>query len=124
MRLNTISEGTWFVISNYLNYNFNKLSVASSKLGGVTLVSFKGTFASEAELKEKQPNPTPGDFAFVIVNNNSAFKIYYTDLNIDWVTDDGIYDPEIILRDYIEMSVLSNVTEDLKKDLEDYNERS
>ena len=123
MNLNNISSGTWNKISNYLNYNFNKLSVATGKLQGVSLVTFKGVYTSETELKNLQADPEPGDYAFVITENNTAFKIYYTNLNSGWVTDDGTYDPEVILKDYIEMIALSNVVTDLAKDIEDYNNR-
>ena len=123
MNLNNISSGTWNKISNYLNYNFNKLSVATGKLQGVSLVTFKGVYTSETELKNLQADPEPGDYAFVITENNTAFKIYYTNLNSGWVTDDGTYDPEVILRDYIEMTALTNVVTDLAKDIEDYNNR-
>lgn len=123
MRLNNISTGTWNIISNYLNYNFNKLSVATGKLKGVSLVNFKGVYTSETELKSLQGSPTPGDYAFVIVNNNSAFKIYYANSNSGWVTDNGVYDPEVILKDYIQMIALSNIEQDLKGDIEDYNGR-
>ena len=123
MNLNNISSGTWNKISNYLNYNFNKLSVATGKLQGVSLVTFKGVYTSETELKNLQADPEPGDYAFVITENNTAFKIYYTNLNSGWVTDNGTYDPEVILKDYIEMTALTNVVTDLAKDIEDYNNR-
>ena len=123
MNLNNISTGTWNKISNYLNYNFNKLSVATGKLQGVNLVTFKGVYTSETELKNLQADPEPGDYAFVITENNTAFKIYYTNLNSGWVTDNGTYDPEVILKDYIEMTALTNVVTDLAKDIEDYNNR-
>ena len=123
MNLNNISSGTWNKISNYLNYNFNKLSVATGKLQGVSLVTFKGVYTSETELKSLQADPEPGDYAFVITENNTAFKIYYTNLNSGWVTDDGTYNPEVILKDYIEMTALSNVVNDLAKDIDDYNNR-
>ncbi len=121
MNLNNISSGTWNKISNYLNYNFNKLSVATGKLQGVSLITFKGVYISETELKNLQVNPEPGDYAFVVTENNTAFKIYYTDLNSGWVTDNGTYDPEVILKDYIEMTALSNIVNDLAKDIDDYN---
>lgn len=123
MNLNNISTGTWNKISNYLNYNFNKLSVATGKLQGVSLVTFKGVYTSETELKNLQADPEPGDYAFVITENNTSFKIYYTNLNSGWVTDNGTYDPEVILKDYIEMTALTNVVTDLAKDIEDYNNR-
>jgi hypothetical protein len=123
MNLNNISTGTWNKISNYLNYNFNKLSVATGKLQGVNLVTFKGVYTSETELKTLLGTPIPGDYAFVITENNAAFKIYYADLNSSWTTDDGTYDPEVILKDYIEMTALTNVVTDLAKDIEDYNNR-
>lgn len=121
MNLNNISSGTWNKISNYLNYNFNKLSVATGKLQGVSLITFKGVYISETELKNLQVNPEPGDYAFVVTENNTAFKIYYADLNSGWVTDNGTYDPEVILKDYIEMTALSNIVNDLAKDIDDYN---
>jgi hypothetical protein len=121
MNLNNISTGTWNKISNYLNYNFNKLSVATGKLQGVSLVTFKGVYTSETELKTLQGTPIPGDYAFVITGNNTSFKIYYADLNSGWITDDGTYDPEVILKDYIEMTALTNVVDDLAKDIDDYN---
>ena len=123
MNLNNISSGTWNKISNYLNYNFNKLSVATGKLQGVSLVTFKGVYTSETELKNLQADPEPGDYAFVITEDNTAFKIYYTGVYGGWVTDDGTYDPEVILKDYIEMIALSNIVEDLAKDIDDYNNR-
>ena len=91
MNLNNISNGTWNIISNYLNYNFNKLSVATSKLQGVSLVTFKGVYTSETELKNLQELSNPGDYAFVITENNTSFKVYYADLNSGWTTDDGTY---------------------------------
>jgi hypothetical protein len=121
MNLNNISTGTWNKISNYLNYNFNKLSVATGKLQGISLVTFKGVYTSETELKNLQGTTTPGDDAFVITENNTAFKIYYADLNSEWVTDNGTYDPEVILKDYIEMTALANVVNDLAEDIDDYN---
>ena len=121
MNLNNISNGTWDKISNYLNYNFNKLSVAAGKLQGVNLLTFKGVYTSETELMTIQGTPIPGDYAFVITENNTAFKIYYTDLNGSWITDNGTYDPEVILKDYIEMTALTNVLSDLAEDINDYN---
>lgn len=121
MNLNNISNGTWNKISNYLNYNFNKLSVATGKLQGVTLLTFKGVYTSDTELKTLQDTQSPGDYAFVITENNTSFKVYYTDLNCEWVTDDGTYDPEVILKDYIEMTALTNVLSDLAEDINDYN---
>ena len=121
MKLNIISSGTWFKISNYLNYNFNKISVAAGKLKNIKLVSFKGVYRSDTELKTIQENVIPGDYAFVIVDSNNSFKVYYVNDNIEWVTDDGVYDPEVILGDYILMTSISNVERDLAGDIKDYN---
>ena len=123
MNLNNISTGTWNKISNYLNYNFNKLSVETGKLQGVTLLTFKGVYTSEIELKTLHGIPIPGDYAFVITENNTSFKVYYANLNCEWITDDGTYDPEVILKDYIEMTVLTNILTDLSRDIDDYNRR-
>ena len=123
MELNTISKGTWYTIANYLNYNFNKLSIAVGRLRGITITTFKGVYISEAELNRVNPSPNPGDYAFVIINSNSNFKVFYADLNEGWITDGGIYDPEVIIKDYIEMTALSDVVKDLEKDIKDYNER-
>lgn len=121
MKLNTISEGNWTLIANYLNYNFNKLSVAASRLGEIRLVSFKGVYTTEAELKSLQSDNVPGDYAFVL-EGEDLLRVYFTDLNYDWVTDGGIYDPEVILSDYIEMIALSNISQ-IDGDIEDYNKR-
>ena len=121
MKLNTISEGSWTLIANYLNYNFNKLSVAASRLGEIRLVSFKGVYTTEAELKSLQSDNVPGDYAFVL-EGEDLLRVYFTDLNYDWVTDGGVYDPEVILSDYIEMVALSNISQ-IDKDIEDYNKR-
>ena len=121
MKLNTISEGTWTQIANYLNYNFNKLSVATSRLGEIRLVSFKGVYTTEAELKSLQSDNVPGDYAFVL-EGEDLLRVYFTDLNYDWVTDGGIYDPEVILSDYIEMIALSNISQ-IDGDIEDHNKR-
>ena len=121
MKLNTISEGSWTLIANYLNYNFNKLSVAASRLGEIRLVSFKGVYTTEAELKSLQSDNVPGDYAFVLEGEN-LLRVYFTDLNYDWVTDGGVYDPEVILSDYIEMVALSNISQ-IDGDIEDYNKR-
>ena len=121
MKLNTITEGTWTLIANYLNYNFNKLSVAASKLGEVRLVSFKGVYTTETELKTQQSDSVPGDYALVL-EGEDMLRVYYTDLNYEWVTDGGIYNPEVILSDYIEMVALSNIYQ-IDKDIEDYNKR-
>ena len=121
MNLNNISNGTWNKISNYLNYNFNKLSVETGKLQGVTLLTFKGVYTSETELRTLQEAPIPGDYAFVITENNTSFRIYYANLNSGWVTDNGIYDPEVILKDYIEMTTLTNILTDLAWDIYEYN---
>ena len=121
MKLNTISEGSWTQIANYLNYNFNKLSVATGRLGEIGLVSFKGVYTTEAELKSLQSNNIPGDYAFVLEGEN-LLRVYYTDLNYDWVTDGGVYDPEVILSDYIEMVKLSNISQ-IDGDIEDYNKK-
>jgi hypothetical protein len=121
MKLNTISEGSWTLIANYLNYNFNKLSVATSRLGEIRLVSFKGVYTTEAELKSLQSNNVPGDYAFVL-EGEDLLRVYFTDLNYDWVTDGGVYDPEVILSDYIEMVALSNISQ-IDGDIEDYNKR-
>jgi hypothetical protein len=123
MRLNTISTGTWNIISNYLNYNFNKLSVATNKLKSIDLINYKGVYTSETELKTLHGAPVPGDYAFVIVNSNSAFKVYYVNASSEWITDNGVYDPEVIMGDYIQMTALSNVEQDLRSDIEDYNGR-
>lgn len=122
MKLNTISEGTWNIISSYLNYNFNKLSIATSKLKEIKLVSFKGTYMSEAELINSQSSPIPGDYAFVLSTSGSdvVFSVYYSDLNYSWVTDGGVYDPDTIVANYIEMIELSNISQ-IDKDIEDYN---
>ena len=121
MKLNTISEGSWTLIANYLNYNFNKLSVAASRLGEIRLVSFKGVYTTEAELKSLQSDNVPGDYAFVL-EGEDLLRVYFTDLNYDWVTDGGVYDPEVILSDYIEMIALSNISQ-IDGDIEDYNKR-
>lgn len=121
MKLNTITEGTWTLIANYLNYNFNKLSVAASKLGEVRLVSFKGVYTTETELKTQQPDSVPGDYALVL-DGEDMLKVYYTNLNYEWVTDGGTYNPEVILSDYIEMVALSNISQ-IDKDIDDYNKR-
>ena len=122
MKLNTITEGTWNIIASYLNYNFNKLSVATSKLKDVKLVSFKGVYTSESELKTSQNKSVPGDYAFVLVGENreALFRVYYTDFNYDWVTDNGIYNPEVILSNYIEVIALSNISQ-IDKDIDNYN---
>ena len=122
MKLNTISEGSWTLIANYLNYNFNKLSVAASRLGEIRLVSFKGVYTTEAELKSLQSDNVPGDYAFVL-EGEDLLRVYFTDLNYDWVTDGGVYDPEVILSDYIEMVALSNISQ-IDGDIEDYNKRT
>ena len=121
MKLNTITEGTWNIIANYLNYNFNKLSVAASRLGEIRLVSLKGVYTTEAELKSLQSDNVPGDYAFVL-EGEDLLRVYFTDLNYDWVTDGGVYDPEVILSDYIEMIALSNISQ-IDGDIEDYNKR-
>lgn len=121
MKLNTITEGTWTLIANYLNYNFNKLSVAASKLGEVRLVSFKGVYTTETELKTQQSDSVPGDYALVL-EGEDMLRVYYTDLNYEWVTDGGVYNPEVILSDYIEMVALSNISQ-IDKDIDDYNKR-
>ena len=123
MILNTITSGTWKTIANYLNYNFNKLSIATGRLKGITLITFKGVYLSETELNTRQPSPNEGDYAFVLINNNQDFKVYYADSNEGWVTDEGIFSPEVILKKYIEMIALSNVEADLKSDINDYNRR-
>ena len=120
MKLNTISEGTWTIIANYLNYNFNKLSVATSRLGEIRLVSFKGVYTTEAELKSLQSENVPGDYAFVLAGER--LRVYYTDQNYDWVADGGVYNPEVIISDYIEMTALSNISQ-IDEDIEDYNRR-
>ena len=120
MKLNTIGEGTWNLISSYLNYNFNKLSIATSKLKEVRLVSFKGTYTSFAELKNLQSSPIPGDYACVLTTDSSELSIYYANQNYEWVTDGGVYDPKVILSDYIEMTELSNISQ-IDKDIDDYN---
>ena len=119
MKLNTISEGSWTIISNYLNYNFNKLGVAASRLGDIRFVSFKGVYNSESELKNLQSGSVPGDYAFVLEGNN-LFRVYYTDLNYSWVTNGGLYDPEVILSDYIEMVALNNISQ-IDNDIAEYN---
>ena len=121
MKLNTITEGTWTLIANYLNYNFNKLSVAASKLGEVRLVSFKGVYTTETELKTQQSDSVPGDYALVL-EGEDMLRVYYTNLNYEWVTDGGLYNPEVILSDYIEMVALSNISQ-IDKDIDDYNKR-
>ena len=120
MKLNTISEGSWTLIANFLNSNFNKLSVATSRLGELKLTSFKGAYTSETELKEKPPKSVPGDYAVVSSSPGVLFSVYYTDLNYNWVTDGGLYDPNVILSNYIEMIALSNISQ-LDEDIKDYN---
>ena len=122
MKLNTISEGSWTQIANYLNYNFNKLSVATNRLGEIRLVSFKGVYTTETELKSLQSNNIPGDYAFVMEGENTL-RVYYTDLNYDWVTDGGVYNPEVILSDYIEMVSLNNISQ-LDDDIAEYNRKT
>jgi hypothetical protein len=121
MKLNTISEGSWTLIANYLNYNFNKLSVATGRLGEIRLISFKGVYTSLTELKSQQSNNVPGDYAFVL-EGEDAMRVYYTDLNYDWVTDGGVYNPEVILSDYIEMVSISNISQ-LDNDIAEYNKQ-
>ena len=121
MKLNTITEGDWTMIANYLNYNFNKLSIATSRLGEIRLVSFKGVYTSETELKNQQSKNVPGDYAFIL-DEEGLLRVYYTDLNYDWVTDGGVYNPEVILSDYIEMVYLSNISQ-IDNDIDDYNKQ-
>ena len=121
MKLNTITEGDWTMIANYLNYNFNKLSIATSRLGEIRLVSFKGVYTSETELKNQQSKNVPGDYAFIL-DEEGLLRVYYTDLNYDWVTDGGVYNPEVILSDYIEMVSLSNISQ-IDNDIDDYNKQ-
>jgi hypothetical protein len=121
MKLNTITEGSWTQIANYLNYNFNKLSVATSRLGEIRLVSFKGVYTSNTELRTLQTDITPGDYAFVL-EGEDMLKVFYVDLNYDWVTDGGVYDPKVILSDYIEMTALNNISQ-IDEDIEDYNNK-
>ena len=123
MILNTITSGTWKTIANYLNYNFNKLSIATGRLKGITLVTFKGVYLSETELNTKQPSPNEGDYAFVLINSDQDFVVYYADSNEGWVTEGGIISPEVIIKKYIEMIALSNVETDLRGDINDYNSR-
>lgn len=126
MKLNTITEGTWTTIANYLNYNFNKLSVATSKLGEIRLVSFKGVYTSSDELITLQPSGVPGDYAFVLEiipddDEVNLFRVYYIDLNYNWVTDGGSYVPDVILSDYIEMVAINNISQ-IDNDIRDYNQ--
>ena len=123
MILNTITSGTWKTIANYLNYNFNKLSIATGRLKGITLVTFKGVYLSETELNTKQPSPNEGDYAFVLINSDQDFVVYYADSNEGWVTEGGIISPEVIIKKYIEMIALSTVETDLRGDINDYNSR-
>ena len=123
MILNTITSGTWKTIANYLNYNFNKLSIATGRLKGITLATFKGVYLSETELNTKQPSPNEGDYAFVLINSDQDFVVYYADSNEGWVTEGGIISPEVIIKKYIEMIALSNVETDLRGDINDYNSR-
>lgn len=123
MKLNTITDGTWTLISNYLNNNFNKLSVATNKLGEIKLVSFKGVYRSEAELRNLQSSyNVPGDYAFVLVveDGEVLLKVYYVDMNYNWTTDGGTYNPEVILSDYIEMVALNNISQ-IDNDIQEYN---
>jgi hypothetical protein len=121
MKLNTITEGSWTQIANYLNYNFNKLSVATSRLGEIRLVSFKGVYTSDEDLYA-MTDRTPGDYAFVL-ENEGILRVFYVNLNYDWVTDGGVYDPEVILSDYIEMEALSNISQ-IDEDIADYNKKT
>ena len=122
MKLNNITEGTWSKISNYLNYNFNKLSIATSKLKGVILVSFKGVYMSEAELKSKYTLPNTGDYAFVLTTEGSDayFKVYYTSYR-EWLTDGGVYDPEVFVAEYIETVDLEGDISRISKEKNEYN---
>ena len=119
MKLNTITEGSWTQIANYLNYNFNKLSVATSRLGEIRLVSFKGVYTSDAELISIQKDKTPGDYAFVL-EGEDTLRVFYVNPNYDWTTDVGVYNPQVILSDYIEMIALNNISQ-IDEDIEDYN---
>ena len=119
MKLNTITEGSWTQIANYLNYNFNKLSVATSRLGEIRLVSFKGVYTSEEDLYA-MTDRTPGDYAFVL-ENGGILRVFYINLNYDWVYG-GTYNPEVILSDYIEMTALNNISQ-IDEDIEDYNNK-
>ena len=125
MKLNNITEGMWRDISDYLNYNFNKISIATNKLEDIGLtenLSFKGVFESEALLKQEFPKPNKGDYAFVLPQEQEEdikFIIYTATSYGIWEQTDGDYDPEVILKDYIEVKRISEI-EDLENDIKDY----
>ena len=121
MILNTITSGTWKTIANYLNYNFNKLSIATGRLKGITLITFKGVYLSETELNTRQPSPNEGDYAFVLINK--ILKFIMQTLMKAGLLMEVFFSPEVILKKYIEMIALSNVEVDLKSDINDYNRR-
>lgn len=108
MKLNTIGEGYWSSIANYLNYNFNKLSVTTNKYGkvGITNIHHKGVFINESELKTRFPNPVSGDFAFVIGDDQTPeskieFWVYVVRNNF-WHRLNEKYMPPVPQEKYIE----------------------
>lgn len=113
MKLNTIGEGYWSTIANYLNYNFNKLSVATNKYGmvGITNVHHKGVFINETELKNRFPNPEAGDFAFVIGDDQPEgskieFWVYIVKEEF-WFKLDEKYMPPVDETKYLETSLVT-----------------
>lgn len=125
MKLNTITTGMWKTIANYLNYNFNKLSIAADRLkdsGNSENSAFKGVFSTEAILKNSYPDPEPGEYAFVLVDGpgqEDLFKVYSAETGGIWTAQEGTYDPEVILTDYVRMIRLSSIS-DLSGDIRDY----
>ena len=117
MKLNIIGEGYWSTISNFLNYNFNKLSVATNKYGkvGLTNVHHKGVFINETELKTRFPNPEAGDFAFVIEEQESSDNIefwVYIVKDEFWYKLDEKYMPPVDETKYLETELVQLNPED------------
>lgn len=129
MKLNNITVGMWRDISNYLNYNFNKLSIVTSKLEysicTVENLAFKGVFDSQSLLYTKYPSPEYGEYAFVLVEEGEGgeertlFTVYLANKSGEWEELNGVYDPEVILSNYLEMVKLSSIS-DIDQDIEDY----
>ena len=125
MKLNTITNGNWTDIANYLNYNFNKMGIAVSQLGDSLTPEgypYKGVFQTEAELFNKFPEPLLGDYAFVLVTTDPEdvfFQVYLCD-NYVWEKTDGTYDPQAILENYIETVEIDSL-DDIMADVQEYN---
>lgn len=99
MSYNNIKQsGLWKDTADSLNYNFNKIDSEITALNYKVSKS-KGLFTTDAELKEKIPNPEEGDWAFV--GTTFPAQIWIEE-NGSWVNSGGTGSIDVDLSGYLQ----------------------